>query len=634
MFDLVRNNKKIIQIVLALIMVPFALWGVDSYVRTGRGGANDVAMVGGTPIGLQEFQQSLREQQERVRAQLGARADQELLDSAELRQQVLQDLINQRLLAVYAHEAKLRVSDETLAAFITSVPSLQENGKFSRERYQSLVAAQGMSIEMFEARVKQDMLIQQAMMAAGNAAVTGKIPTERWLAAQFEERVVSEAILRAEQFAGDSKPEAAAVKRYYEENRAKFEKPEQVRVAYITLSQDKFVGDTRIDDAAVKAFYQSNEAKFKQPEQRRASHVLIRVDKQAPAAEVKAAQEKAEQVLAQLKAPGADFGKIARQNSQDPGSAEKGGDLGFFGRGMMVKPFEDAVFGLTENQLSGLVRSDFGFHLIRLTGVRAERARPLEEVRNEIIAEIKRETATKRYAEAVEGFGNMVYEQSDSLQPVAEKYGLAIKESDWLAQGGKAMAPFDHPKLIKALFTDDAIKNKRNTEAIDVGGNMLVAARVIDHRPAASEPLEAVSGIIEKLLAREVALTKVATSGKDKLVQLQKGEKADLAWSPARPISRIQASQIPVEARRAIFGTAANSLPAYAGLSVPVGYVIYRIEQVKPYEGSAAGEAARIEQALRQQYGQIVAQEEVSAWMAALRQRYPVTINSAVLERK
>ncbi len=632
MFDLVRNNKKFIQIVLALLVLPFALWGVDSYVRTG--GAGGVAKVGGSSIELQEFQQSLREQQERLRTQLGARADHQLLDSDALRQQVLQDMINQRLLAVYAHEAKLRVSDESLASFITSVPSLLENGKFSRERYQSLVAAQGMSIEMFESRVKQDMLIQQAMMAAGNATVTGKLPTERWLSAQFEELVVSEAVLRAEQFATDSKPDAAAVKRYYEENRAKFVKPEQVRVAYVTLNQDKFASDAIIDDAAVKVFYQSNEAKYKQPEQRRASHVLIRVDAQATEAEVKVAKEKAEQILVQIKGSGADFAKLAKQYSQDPGSAEKGGDLGFFSRGMMVKPFEEAVFGLTENQISSVVRSDFGFHLIKLTGVRAERTRPLEEVRAEIIAEMKRELATKQHAEAVEGFGNTVYEQSDSLQPVAEKYGLSIKESDWLAQSGKVMPPFDHPKLMKALFSEDAIKNKRNTEAIDVGGNTLVAARVIDHRAAATEPLETVSGLIEKVLVREAAVAKAAASGKDKLAQLQKGEMTDLVWSLGRPISRIQASQIPAQARQAIFGTAINTLPAYAGLNVPVGYVLYRIEQVKPYAGTATGEVAGLEQVLRQQYGQIVSQQEVSAWMTTLRQRYPVTINTALLERK
>lgn len=632
MFDLVRNNKKFIQIVLALLVLPFALWGVDSFVRTGS--ANDLAKVGNASIGLQEFQQTLREQQERLRTQLGQRATQELLDSAELRQQVLQDLINQRLLAVYAHEAKLSVSDEALAAFITSVPSLQENGKFSRERYQSLVAAQGMSIEMFEARVKQDMLIQQAMMAAGNAAVTGRLPTERWLAAQLEERVVSEAVLRAEQFAGDSKPDASAIKRYYEENRAKFEKQEQVRVAYVLLSQDRFLADAKVDDGAVKAYFQSNEAKYKQPEQRRASHVLIRVDKGAPDAEVKAAQDKAEQILAQLKAPGADFSKIARQSSQDPGSAEKGGDLGFFGRGMMVKPFEEAVFGLMENQLSGLVRSDFGFHVIKLTGIRAERLRPLEEVRGEILADLKREAAMKRHAEAVENFGNLVYEQSDSLQPAAEKFGLNIQQSDWIGQDGKATAPFDHPKLLKAVFSEDALKNKRNTEAIDIGNNTLVAARVIEHRPAAAEPLEAVSGLIEKVLVRDAALAKATTVGQDKLAQLQKGEKVDLNWSPSRPVSRLQASQLPVEARQAIFGTTASALPAYAGVKAPLGYVVYRIDQVKPYAGAAGGETAKLEPLLRQQYGQVVAQEELSAWLGALRQRYPITVNTAMLERK
>lgn len=630
MFDLVRNNKKFIQIVLAFIMLPFALWGVDSYVRTG--GGDGVAKVGDSTISVNEFQQSMRDQAERLRAQFGDKVDQEMLDSPQLRQQVLQDLINQRLLALHAANAKLRVSDETLVGFITSVPSLQENGKFSRERYQSLVAAQGMSIEMFESRVRQDLVMQQSMLAAGNAAVSGRMPADRWLAAQLEERAVSEAILRVEQFV-EGKPDAAAVKRYYEENRSKFEKPEQVRVAYVVLNQDKIAAETKVDEAAVKAHYQSREAQYKQAEQRQASHILFRVDAKASDADVKAAEEKATNALNQLKA-GGDFAKLAKQFSQDPGSAEKGGDLGYFGRGMMVKPFEDTVFGLTANQLSGLVRSDFGFHIIKLTGIRSERVRPLEEVRAEIVADLKRQAAAKSYAEAAEGFGNTVYEQADSLKPAADKFGLQVQETSWLSARDVTTPPLNHPKLVKAIFAEDAIKNRRNTESVDVGNSMLVAARVTDHRPASVEPLESVTATIEKVLSREAALKKATVAGQEKLAKLQNGEKTDLAWGTIRNVSRLQASQLPEQARGAIFGVSTKTLPAYAGVEAPAGYVIYRIEKVKPYATEANASAGQLDQMLRQQYAQMTAQEEMAGWLAVLRQRYPVTINTAMLERK
>lgn len=632
MFDSVRNNKRIIQVVLAIIMLPFALWGVDSYVRN-TGGGNEVASVGGTPISAGQFQQALREQQDRLRPQLGGNSP-ELLESPQLRRGVLEELINQRLLALHAQKSKLMVSDAALVGFITAVPSLQENGKFSRERYQALVAAQGMSVEMFEAQVRQDLLQQQAMMAVGNAAVSGHVPAERWLAAQLEEREISEAVLRAEQFAAASKPDAAAIKRYYEENRPRFEKPEQVRVEYLVLSQEKMIEGAKVSDEEIKAWYQSNEARYKQAEQRQASHILIRADKNAPEAEVKAAQAKAEQLLAQLKAAPGDFAKLAKQYSQDPGSAEKGGDLGYFGRGMMVKPFEEAAFSLKENQLSDVVRSDFGFHLIKLTGVRPEQVRPLNDVRGEIVAELKRQAGSRQFAASAEEFGNIVYEQADSLKPAAEKYGLSIQASEWLAKGGQAVAPLTNPKLQAAIFSDDALKNKRNTAAIDVGTNTLVSARVVEHRPAALEPLEAVSGMIEKVLAREAAVAKASAAGQADLEKLNKGEKLDLTWSAARTVSRMHAPELSPEARSAIFAASTKSLPVYVGAKTPTGHALYRIDKVKPYDSSAGDEAAARSQALRQQYGQVVAQEDLVGWLAALRQRYPVKINAEALERK
>jgi peptidyl-prolyl cis-trans isomerase D len=633
MFDLVRNNKKFIQIVLALIVLPFALWGVDSYVRSSDA-TNSVATVGGTPIVLGEFQQSLREQQDRLRPQLGGNANQALLDSPELRRSVLENLINQRLLALYAAKSKLSVSDEMLAGFITSVPSLQENGKFSRERYQAVVAAQGMSVEMFEARVRQDLLMQQAMMAANDAALIGNLPLSRWLQAQLEEREISETVLRAESYLNESKPDATAIKRYYEENRARFEKPEQVRVAYLVLSQDKLTENAKVSDEAIKSWYQSNEARYKQPEQRQASHILLRIEKNATEAQVQAAQAKIEQVLAQLKANPADFAKLAKQISQDPGSAEKGGDLGYFGHGMMVKPFEDAVFALKENQISDVVRSDFGFHLIKLTGVRPERVRPLDEVRSEIAAELKRQAGSRQYAEAAESFSNIVYEQSDSLKPAAEKFGLVVHESDWLAKGGMGgMPPFTNPKLMQALFSEDAIKHQRNTEAVEVKQHTLVAAHVLEHRPATVEPFESVAPAIEKLLAREAAAARAAEAGQAQLAKLQKGEKVDLKWGTARPVSRLHAPELSQDARTAVFNASAHDLPTFAGAKVPGGYALYRIAKITPYvEGQ--GDAAARAQALRQQYGQVAAQEELVGWLAALKQRYPVTINNAALERK
>lgn len=629
MFDLVRNNKRIVQIILALITIPFALWGIDSYIRYSSG-VDAVATVGKQKITTAEFQQALREQQDRLRPQLGG-LDPALLESAELKRATLDELINRRLLLQYAFDAKLYVSDPQLASFITSQPSLMENGKFSRARYEALVAAQGLTVEAFEARVRQDLMLQQALVAIGNGHY-GKLPVDRWLAAQLEERVIREAVFPSEKFAG-KKPDAEAVRRYYDAHQRDFAQPEAVRVEYVVLSQEQIADASLVSEEEIKAFYERNIARFKKGEERRASHILIRVAKDAPASEIAEAEKKAAALREQALARPTEFARLAKEHSQDPGSASQGGDLGFFGRGMMVKPFEEAVFALKEGEISPVVRSDFGFHVIQLTAIRPERVRPLDEVRAEIVAELKRQAAQRRFAEAAEGFANLVYEQADSLQPAAEKYSLKVETSDWIAKGGTAEGPLAHPKVQAAIFASEAIEKRRNSEAIDLGDNRMIALRVIDHRPARVEPFDAVAGVIERILLRESQFAEAVAAGEAALAKLRDGEAVTLEWSAPRSVRRVFAPNLDDAAKRTLFSVAGDKLPAYVGAKSKGGYVLYRIERIQPYDPNAA-ETAAAAQALRQRYAQAVGQMEVDAWIAALRERYGVTVNTAALERK
>lgn len=632
MFDLVRNNKKIVQIILAIIILPFALWGVDAYIRDG-GGANEIASVGGTPITLDEFQRALSEQQDRLRPQLGANAA-AFFDQPAFRQGVLEDLINQRLLQLYANQARIGVTNEQLAAFIASLPALQVDGKFSRERYEQLVAAQNMSIDQFEAMLRRDLVVQQLLLPIANAAMPGKLPLERWLAAQLEARQIAEHVWRSSAFESGVEVDAAAIERYYTEHRERFAEPERVRVEFLVLSQKALIEAAQVSDSEIKAFYEANAARFRQPEQRRARHILIRVDKDAPSEAVKAAEDKARELLARLKSQPADFAKLAQQHSQDPGSAAKGGDLGFFGRGMMVKPFEEAAFALKENQISDLVRSDFGFHIIQLNEIRPAQVRPLEAVRDEIVAELKRAAGAKHYAESAEGFSNLVYEQADSLKPAAEKYGLALQKSDWLAKDGALPPPFDNAKLRQAIFSSDAVEQRRNTEAIEVAPNTLVAARVIEHQPARVLPLEEVRSTIISALKREAAQAKAVAAGEAELDKLKRGEASALKWSAARTVTRMSAEGLPPESVQAIFAAPTERLPAYVGTRVAEGYALYRIDQVKPYDPAANADNTLLAQLLAQQYNETVAREELASWLAALRTQFGVKINRALLEKR
>ena len=631
MFDAVRNNKTIIQIFLALITLPFAFWGVDSYIRNADHNA-EAASVGGSTISQQEFQQALREQQERLRAAMRD-VNPALLDTPDLRRAVIDSLVNQRLLAEFANKSRLNVSDAQLIQFITSVPQLQENGKFSRQRYEAVVAAQNMSKDMFEARLRRDMVMQQAMSVVTDTSLPVQAGAERWIATQLEQRDIAEAVLRPEQYESKVVLAGDAVAKFYESNKKQFESPEQLKVEFVVLSQAQIAEQVVVAEEDIKKAYEVQRDRTKQPETRRASHILITAAKNASEAEVKAAQEKAAELLAQLKKSPGDFEKLARQNSQDPGSAAKGGDLDWFGRGMMVKAFEEAVFALKEGQLSDVVRSDFGFHIIRLTGIRAERARSYEEMKAELAADLKRQAAAKKYAESAEGFTNVVYEQSDSLKPAVEKYKLQLQQSEWIRKGGTAPPPLNNPKLLAALFADDAVKNKRNTEAVEVAPNTLVAAHVIEHKPAALQPLESVKGFIEKILVRQEAAKLVAKEGESILASLRKGEKsAAPSWGAVHSISRAVAPQMTADAVRAVFTTTGKSAsPAYAGVAVPGGgFALYRIDSVKPYV--ASGEEPPTAKALRQRYTQLLTEHELQAWVESLKSRYPVKISKAILE--
>jgi peptidyl-prolyl cis-trans isomerase D len=579
---------------------------------------------------MQELQGALREQEDRMRQQLGGKLDPAMLDTPAMRRAVLESLINQRLLALQSNKNHMTLGDADLARFIATVPALQENGKFSPERYAALVASQGLSKEAFEQRLRYDLAMQQVAQPVGEASIAGKAPAARWALAQLEQRDVADVRLLPEAYAAKVSVSDEAVAKYYETNRLLFELPEQVRVEYLSLSKDAMLAQVVVSDDDIKTRYAAKADTFKEAESRRASHILILVAKTASDAEVKAAQAKAQEVLAMVKKSPNDFARLAKEFSQDPGSAAKGGDLDWFGRGMMVKAFEDSVFSLKEGELSDVVKSDFGLHIVRLTGIRPEKIKPLAEVKPQIQAELQQEQATRKFAEAAEGFGNIVYEQADSLQPAADKWKLTVKNSSWLSKGAKLPAPFDNVKLASAVFSQDAVTHKRNTEAVEVASNTLVAARVAEHRPASLQPLDTVKESIRKRLMTEEAAKLAQKDGEETLARLNKGDDVKLAWGPVRSVLRAAPAGFAPDAARAVYKADSTKLPAYAGASVPAGgYALYRITGVK----HAAEDDPRAA-SLNQQYARVVAEEEFTAWISGLRQRYPVKVNSAALEKK
>lgn len=631
MFDTVRNNRFLVQVFLVLIALAMALSTLYYYVDSSNSVSVDaVATVDGVKITQAEFQESLRSTQERMRSNQQGVSD-EQLNSPALRKAVLDSLINKRLFARYAQKHQLNISDEQLVAFITSVPDLQENGKFSKERYEALVAAQNLSKDVFEARLRQDLMTQQYMKAVSQATLISTTATNAYVAAQLEQRNVSLSVIQPDAFTAQVKLANGAAKAYYDANHKQFEVPEQVKAEYLVLSRDEVAADSAVPEDEIKKWYASHVDNYKQAAERRASHILITVDKSAPEAAVKAARAKIDAIAAQLKAnsSASAFAELAKKNSQDPGSAAQNGDLGWFRKGAMVKVFEDTTYGLgKEGQISDVVRSDFGFHIIMLTGIHAEQTRTLDDVKPEIVIALRDQAVQKKFAEASEAFSNTVYEQADSLKPAAEKLHLTIKTSDWLTKGtpvsGSALS---NTKLLTSLFSEDAIKNKRNTEAVEVTPGLLISARVLEHKPATTRAFDEVKASVEAYLTRVEANKLAAKAGQDTLAKLQKGED-NQKWELARWLPRSGVESIPASVVNAIFKAPAAKLPAYSGLTLPNGsYALFRIEAVKAY----AGESSEQANALKQQYTQLVSNNELLAWIASLRQSFPVVVNEKVL---
>ncbi|CAN0241824.1 unnamed protein product [Phaeothamnion confervicola] len=404
-----------------------------------------------------------------------------------------------------------------------------------------------------------------------------------------------------------------------------------VKAEYLVLSADQLGATDPVTEDELKAAYAARSSQYKQDEQRRISHILIPAAADAKPAEKEAAKKKAEGLLAELrKAPGR-FAELARQNSKDPGSAEKGGDLGVVAPGMMVKPFEEAAFKLKDGETSEVVETEFGYHIIRVTGIQAAKVKGLDEIRAELSKELARQKGTRRFAEAAEAFSNLVYEQSDSLKPAAERFKLQVQRTDWIPKAATpAAGPLANPKLLGALFSPDSLQSKRNTDAIEVAPSVLVSARVLEHRPAAQLKYEEVKADIEKRLRRQEAAKLAQKDGAAKLAELQAGKDPGIKWSAAHPVSRTRTEGLPPDALRQILSADAKKLPAYAGFGGDGGYVLYRVGKVidapAKEEKDAKAALARIES----QAGG----EQFAAYVASLRAKAKVEVNKANLDKK
>jgi peptidyl-prolyl cis-trans isomerase D len=631
MFDFVRTHRNWMMLFILVLILPsfvfFGIQGYNSYVD--KDGA--LATVDDAPITQQEYDAALRDRVERMRQGLGPNFDPKLLETPEARAAVLDQLVLDRALANEATKSNVVITVDRLREFISNVPAFQQDGKFSYDRYKAFLASRGQSEASFEQSLRNDLRKQTFVQAVVESAITPKQVIDRIERILLEQREVRELRFPAEQFASKVSITDAQVAEYYQANRTQFEIPENVRVEYIVLSPETIAGNVKVAEEAVKSYYEQNKARYGTEEQRRASHILIASEGSDKAS----ARKKAEEILAKVKANPNDFAKLARENSKDSGSAAQGGDLGFFGRGMMVKPFEETAYRLKAGEISDVVETDFGFHIIRVTEIKPAQAKPFADVRADIERELKSQQAQKNFTEAADQFTNLVYEQADSLQPAVQKLNLKLLSADNLTRRG--LLPHLGPRVVEAIFAEDSLKNRRNTQAIEVATNTLVSARVLEHRPASVQPLDKVASEIRQLLERREAVRLAREAGEQRLAELRK-EPSDAGFSAPKVVSRRQPQDMPPDALTEVLRIPADKLPQFVGAEVGTdfrsasgaGYVIAKVTASKPSEPIPPAQRDAQARAINQQ----AAAAAEYTYAEGLKARHNVKILRADLQRK
>jgi peptidyl-prolyl cis-trans isomerase D len=625
MFDFVRKHTRVMQLLLFLLIFPsFVLFGLEGYNRYREKG-DAVARVDGHDITREEWENAHKREVDRIREQV-PNLDARMFDSPEAKYGTLERMVRERVLAAAAAKDNLAVGDARVAREIQQDPVIASlrgpDGKLDMARYREVLARQGMSPEMFESQVRGSLSSAQVLGGMGMSGFATPQQAAVALGAYFEKREVQVARFNPADYAAKVNPGDEEIEAFYKSNAAMFQAPEQASVEYVVLDIEAIKKGVTINEQELKTYYEQNAARMSGSEERRASHILIAVPQGAPQAEKDKAKAKAEALVAQLKKSPDSFAEVAKKESQHAETASKGGDLDYFTRPSMPKAFSDVAFSMKKGEIGGPVESELGWHIIKLTDIKGQKS--YEELRPQLEAQFRQQEAQKRFAEAADTFSNTVYEQSDSLKPVADKLKLEIRTASNVtrtpAQG--ATGPLANPKLLAALFAPDATEKKRNTEAVEIGPSQLAAGRVVQYTPARTRPLPEVKDQVRARLVAQRSAELARKDGQDKLA----------AWK-AQPASANLPAPIVVSRQdgqkqsRAVVEAALRAdpaqLPSFAGVDLGAeGYAVVKVNKAIPREAPAA-EVARQE---AEQYARAWTSAESLAYYDQLRERFKAKI--------
>ena len=610
MFEAFRKHQRWVLTALLVLIIPsFVFFGIEGYSHFFQK-ADVLVEIDGQPITKQEFEKMHRFQVEKLRQKFGDYFDPAILESAEMQNNLLQQMVDERVLRAQVRRLKLTASNQKIQSLLLQTPGLSENGQFDVQRYQNALAAQGLTPEIYEAGLSQDLAMQQLGEILATSPFVSQTLVKNVLSITKRKFEVESHLVKADDFRASIKPTEAQLQAYYQQHGDDFKEKEKARIQYLILDLATVAQGINVSDQEAQAYYQKNAANYGGVDKRRASHILIAVAENASPAQKAQARAKAQSILQELKTQPKRFAELAKQESKDSVSARQGGDLGFLERGATVKPFEDALFALkTEGQMSDIVESQFGYHIIQLTGLQQAQTEPFAVHKEEIINTLKTQKAQQKFTELSTRLSDLLYEHAEALEPIAKQLGLSLRVVEGLERTKRGSEAYLNPKFLKALFTDAVLQKTQNTDAVEVAPNTLIAARVLDYQAAQKKTLMQVkSEVTEKVIKLE-AQKKAQEEGQRLLQLLDKNPNA-VTFSNLQTVSRFQPNGLPYNTIDALIAHNAKKLPGYVGVDAKEqGYLVYRINRViqDPVVPTVADQ---------KELFQVITQEEQRAFLA------------------
>ncbi|MBI5616976.1 MAG: SurA N-terminal domain-containing protein [Gammaproteobacteria bacterium] len=601
-----RAQGLVAGVIVLLLCLTFALWGIQQYLDSGHTVA--VAKVDGEEVTLQEYQTSFQRLRQRAQAELGQAFDAKQWAQESTKSKALDFLVEQKLLEHVVEKGRIRVSDQQVLGQLMQAPQFQVDGKFSKERYAQVLSMLGFKERGFEQQAREDMAIQQLRAGVAMSAFVTESEAQQLAQLREETRDVGYAVLPMEPFKAKVELKPDEVRKYFDEHQEQYRTDEKVTLQYLELSRDALMPQVQVDDEKLKAYYDTHTAKYTVEEQRNVNHILVKLKKGASAEEEKAAFEKAQAIRARVSG-GEAFEEVAKKESDDVGSRADGGETGPFGKGVMAPEFEAAAFALKQGEISEPVKTQFGYHVIRVKEIKPGGVKPFAEVRADVETAFRTEQADTLYAEHVEQFNNAVYEHPDSLDNAAGALNLQVQTAGPLTRG--EIAEKFAPSAIDAVFEGEVLTQGMNSTPVEVSETRTVAFRVTAHEVSRLRKLDEVETEVEATLRDQHARELAAARGNELLERMKKGEdpKAVIAgdkleWKEAKGAGR-ESAEVNRAVLRAAFRAKAPdaSAPSYAGIALGTGdFAVMQItnRQLPPAEKIAGSKVEQQRKALMQ----------------------------------